>query len=68
MIIIENAFISQIGKAGKNQISLANDYFIGSLKELSSVIHKNGTKAVMQISHAGSMADKNITISIKNDP
>jgi NADPH2 dehydrogenase len=56
LIIIEHSYISEDGKASKNQISIAEDSVIDELRKLSDVIHKNGSKTVMQINHAGSRA------------
>ena len=61
LIIIEHSFISQQGKASERQLSVADDSLIDSLKELAETIHKNGTKAVMQINHSGSEASREIT-------
>ena len=61
LIIVEHSFISQEGKASDNQMSVAEDCMVDGLKELSEVIQKNGSKAVMQINHAGSSADEKVT-------
>jgi NADPH2 dehydrogenase len=61
LIIIEHSFISQEGKASAQQLSIAEDSVVEKLKELASVIHNNGSKAVMQINHAGSAASADIT-------
>jgi NADPH2 dehydrogenase len=61
LIIVEHSFISQEGKASQNQLSVADDSVIEGLKMLSDVIHKNGSKAVMQLNHAGSAADEEVT-------
>ncbi len=61
LIIVEHSFISQEGKASSNQMSIASDHMVESLKDLAATIHKNGSKAVMQINHAGSAADRDIT-------
>ncbi len=68
LIIIEHSFISRQGKAGKNQLSIAEDRVIDNLKNLSTIIHKNGSKAVMQINHAGSAADEEVTGSVPVAP
>lgn len=60
LIIIEHSFISQEGKASKNQLSIAEDSVVERLKKLSEIIQRNGSKAIMQINHAGSAADKEI--------
>ena len=61
LIIIEHSFISQAGKAHERQISVAEDRFVDDLKELAEIIHKNGSKAVMQINHAGSASKLEVT-------
>ncbi len=61
LIIIEHSFISQQGKASSGQLSIAEDSVVEELKKLSEVIHKNGSKCVMQINHAGIAAKKEVT-------
>lgn len=61
LIIIEHSFISQKGKASNRQLSIANDDVVEDLRELANVIHNNGSKTVMQINHAGSAANKEVT-------
>jgi 2,4-dienoyl-CoA reductase-like NADH-dependent reductase (Old Yellow Enzyme family) len=61
LIIIEHSFVNKEGKASHQQLSVADDSVIESLKRLSDVIHKNGSKASMQISHAGSAASSEVT-------
>jgi NADPH2 dehydrogenase len=61
LIIIEHSYVSKQGKASERQLSIVDDNVINKLKKLSDVIHKNGTKAVMQINHAGSAAMRDVT-------
>lgn len=61
LIIIEHSFILQQGKASANQMSVADDSVVEGLKELSNIIHKNGSKTVMQINFAGSAAKSEIS-------
>ena len=61
LIIIEHSFIAQKGKASERQLSIADNGIVEDLKELANIIHKNGSKAVMQINHAGSAANKEVT-------
>lgn len=61
LVVIEHSFITQEGKAGQGQLSVAEDSDIEGLAELSNMIHKNGSKVVMQINHAGSAASKDVT-------
>jgi 2,4-dienoyl-CoA reductase-like NADH-dependent reductase (Old Yellow Enzyme family) len=60
LIIVEHSFIQQAGKAHANQLSVADDSVIAGLRKLADVIHRNGAKAIMQINHAGSAADKEL--------
>jgi NADPH2 dehydrogenase len=61
LIIIEHSFISQQGKATMKQLSVAHDILVDKLRELANTIHKNGSRAVMQINHAGSGSSSNVT-------
>ena len=61
LIIVEHAFVSLEGKAHQGQMSIAEDRDISGLQKLTSIIHKGGTKAFAQISHAGSEAPPFVT-------
>lgn len=61
LIIIEHSFVNVQGKAGHGQLSVAEDEDIEGLKKLAKVIQDNGSKAVMQISHAGGAASREVT-------
>lgn len=61
LVIIEHSFVTQQGKAGEGQLSVAEHSVIEGLRDLSSIIHKNGSKTVMQINHAGSAASQSVT-------
>jgi 2,4-dienoyl-CoA reductase-like NADH-dependent reductase (Old Yellow Enzyme family) len=61
LIIIEHSYVIKQGKASSRQLSVAEDNLVEGLKELSEIIHKNGSKAVMQINHAGSAALREVT-------
>lgn len=61
LIVIEHSFIMQQGKASNLQLSIADDSVIESLKDLAHIIHNNGSKAVMQLNHAGSAASQEVT-------
>ncbi|MBI6872627.1 NADH:flavin oxidoreductase [Clostridium aciditolerans] len=60
LIIIEHSFITPEGKASKNQLSVSDDDIIEDLRKLADVIHQNGSKAIMQLNHAGSAAEKEV--------
>jgi len=61
LIIIEHSFIAQQGRVREKQLSITNDNLINSYKELATIIHKNGSKTVMQINHAGGAAKREVT-------
>ena len=60
LIIIEHSFVKADGKASQQQLSIAEDSIIHRLRELATIIQNNGTKAMMQINHAGSAASYEI--------
>lgn len=61
LIIIEHSFIRIEGKASPNQLSVSEDSMIEGLRSLADTIHKNGSKAVIQMNHAGSAASLEVT-------
>lgn len=58
LVITEHHYVSPEGMADPNQLSVAEDDKIGSLKSLADVIHESGAGAIVQISHAGSASSK----------
>ena len=54
LVIIEHSFVKPEGKASENQLAVSDESFTEGLQRLAEVIHHNGSKAVMQINHAGS--------------
>ncbi|MCR3923014.1 MAG: NADH:flavin oxidoreductase [Firmicutes bacterium] len=54
LVIVEHSYIALEGKAGERQMSVARDSDIEPLRELATILHANGSKAAMQINHAGS--------------
>lgn len=68
LIIIEHSYIAEQGKASDGQLSVSGNGRLEGLKGLAATIHKNGSKAVMQINHAGSAASKDITGHIPVGP
>lgn len=53
LIILEHSYIRKEGKAGAGQLSIADDDCVSAMSDLVSVVHKNGTKIIAQINHAG---------------
>ncbi len=68
LIIIEHSFIRLEGKASDGQLSVADDSVAEGLKALAKVVQQNGSKAVMQINHAGSATAEEITGSVPVGP
>lgn len=64
-VIVEHNYVDERGKAHSNQMSVADDSLILGLSKLSKIIKENDSLAILQISHAGSAAKKEI---IKMDP
>lgn len=60
LIIVEHSFIKPEGKASEGQLSVADDAVIPGLRELAGVIHRNGSKGIIQMNHAGSAASEEI--------
>lgn len=61
LIIIEHSFIAPEGKASENQLSVSDDAMVPGLRKLADIIHRNGSRAALQINHAGSAALKEVT-------
>ncbi len=61
LVIIEHSYVSRQGKARYRQLSIAEDSLVDDLKKLADTIHGNGPKTVMQINHAGSAAEREVT-------
>lgn len=68
LIVIEHSYIHLTGKAGNNQLSVSKDSDVAGLTKLAALIHANGSRAVMQINHAGSAATEEVTGSLPLGP
>ncbi|MGG4048594.1 MULTISPECIES: NADH-dependent flavin oxidoreductase [Paenibacillus] len=60
MIITGVAYIAEGGKGFEGELSIAKDTDIKGLSKIANAIHKNGTKAVIQIFHAGRKTNSRI--------
>lgn len=58
--IVEHAYVSALGKIGPKQLGIYSDALIPGFEKLASGIHSVGAPAVVQISHAGGVANKKI--------
>lgn len=61
LIIAEHCYISPEGKASKGQLSISDDSDIPGLREIVSIVHKNDTKIMAQINHAGAATTPDIS-------
>lgn len=61
LIIAEHCYVNQEGKASRGQLSIAADSDIEGLQQIVSLVHKNGTKIMAQINHAGAAATRDVT-------
>ncbi|MSA00852.1 NADH:flavin oxidoreductase [Lactonifactor sp. BIOML-A3] len=62
MIIVEHSYISPQGKATAHQMGIHSDDCLPGLRQLADVIKKDGSKAVIQINHAGSACDPDLNL------
>jgi len=58
--IVEHSYVSLTGKVGPKQLGSHDDALIEGLKNLAKSIHAVGAPAVLQISHAGGVANKKV--------
>ena len=56
LIIVEHAFITKVGMARKNQLSISRDSDVEGLKKLTAVIKQNGSRVMAQLNHGGAAA------------
>lgn len=61
LVMTEHHYISVEGMADPNQVSIAEDDKIEGLSKEAAVIHQNGSKVIVQISHAGSRSSEKFT-------
>src|SRR5690554_6622014 len=60
-IILEHHYVDIKGKASDGQLAIDKDECIKGLSEISKIIHKKGSICGIQINHAGSFTNSNIT-------
>jgi NADPH2 dehydrogenase len=61
LILIEHAYVLKQGKYRARQPGVAGDAAIPHLEELATIIHRNGSKTVMQLNHSGGAASSEVT-------
>ncbi len=60
LIIVEHAYVSPAGKLSAKQLGIYNDSLIGGFEKLASAVHAAGAPVVLQITHAGGVANKKV--------
>ena len=58
--IVEHSYISPAGKIGPKQLGIYSDALIDGFEKLASAIHSVGAPAVVQITHAGGVANEKV--------
>ncbi len=61
LVVLEHSFITEAGKSGDTQISVADDEAIDGLAKLAKTVHRNGSMFLLQMNHLGSAAKREIT-------
>jgi len=61
LLIVEHSYVSLDGKLSEKQLGIYGDYLIPGLKKLSHSVHAMDTPVVVQINHAGGVANMEVT-------
>lgn len=61
LIISSHSYVSPEGQGTPWQLGVYADKFIPKLQEMTSAVHENGSKIIMQLAHAGKYADAQLT-------
>ena len=60
LLIVEHCYVSTAGRLSFKQLGIHDDNLISGLEKLATSIHAFGTPAVVQISHAGGVANRHV--------
>jgi NADPH2 dehydrogenase len=60
LLIVEHCYVSAGGKLSLKQLGIYDDELIDGLEKLSARIHAVGTPVVVQITHAGGVANRQV--------
>ena len=61
LVIVEHSYVSGEGRASAGQVSAAEDRTIDGLRQVAETIHRNGSRAVLQLNHAGGYTSREVT-------
>lgn len=56
LVVTEHSYILEEGQASVHQVSFARDECVSGLSQLAQTIHRNGSKCIAQLNHAGGKA------------
>jgi len=65
LVISSHAYVNLTGQAGIRQLGICNDRFVVSYRKMVEKVHNEGSKIILQISHAGCRAPTQL---IKSKP
>ena len=65
LIITSHAYVTKNGQAGIRQLGIYSDHLISSYNKIVEKVHREGSKIIMQIAHAGGRASAKL---IKSQP
>lgn len=60
LVVVEHTFVLPNGQASEHQLGSCTDDYIPGLAKIAQVIQKNGSKAVLQLSHTGASLRKDV--------
>jgi len=61
LVISSHAYVSPEGKAGPWQLGVHGEDMLPGLKEMTSAVHEAGGRVVLQLAHAGSQTNPDLT-------
>jgi 2,4-dienoyl-CoA reductase-like NADH-dependent reductase (Old Yellow Enzyme family) len=62
LVISSHSYVSQEGQGTPWQLGIHKDELIPKLKEMTSGVHKNSGKIIMQLAHAGQYAEPQLAV------
>ena len=60
LLIVEHSYVSVVGRLSRKQLGIYDDELISGLEKLAGRIHGLGTPAVIQITHVGGVAVRDV--------
>ncbi len=61
LIITGHAYVSAEGQAGRRQLGVYSDDLVAGLTEMTTAVHKAGGRIVLQLAHAGCVANRELS-------